>query len=93
MIQPLIGAYNAFATRGWEEYLLMAVRGDDVNAGGDQVPLQDTDNYIYSPDNWMYNSVWNLNYADIVSVNNAADLIGNYKALADPSEHAEQINT
>lgn len=87
MIQPLIGAYNAFATRGWEEYLLMAVRGDDVNAGGDQVPLQDTDNYIYSPDNWMYNSLWNLHYADIVSVNNAASLIENYKELADPSDY------
>lgn len=86
MIQPLIGAYNAFATRGWEEFLLLAVRGDDVNAGGDQVPLQDTDNYIYSADNWMYNSLWNLHYADIVSVNNAAALIENYKAFASPSE-------
>ena len=25
MIQPLIGAYNAFATRGWEEPLLISV--------------------------------------------------------------------
>ena len=85
---PLIGAYNAWATRGWEEYLLLSVRGDDVNAGGlgDQQDFANTDLYIYNKDYWMYNSLWNLHYADIVSVNNAANLIENYKAFASPSE-------
>lgn len=88
MIQPLIGAYNAFASRGWEEYLLLSVRGDDVNAGGlgDQQDFANTDLFIYNKDYWMYNSLWNLHYSDIVSVNNAAALIENYKAFATPSE-------
>lgn len=90
MIQPLIGAYNAFATRGWEEPLLISVRGDDINAGGlgDQQPFADTDKFNYDKDYWMYNSIWNLHYADIVSMNNAADLIQNYKEFAPQSEYA-----
>jgi len=91
MIQPLIGAYNAWATRGWEEYLLISVRGDDVNAGGlgDQQDFANTDMFNYNKDYWMYNSVWNLHYADIVSVNNAASLIENYKAFAGASDAAK----
>ena len=91
MIQPLIGAYNAFATRGWEEPLLISVRGDDVNSGGlgDQQPFTDTDNFNYDKDYWMYNSIWNLHYSDIISVNNAADLIQNYKEFAPQNEYAK----
>lgn len=91
MILPLVGAYNAFATRGWEEYLLLSVRGDDVNAGGlgDQQDYANTDLFIYNKDYWMYNSLWNLHYSDIVSVNNAANLIENYKALASSSQAAK----
>src|SRR5690242_13345461 len=49
MILPLIGAYAEFYTRGWEDFPLIAVRGDDVNAGGlgDQQAFADTDNYRY----------------------------------------------
>ncbi|MFD0835307.1 RagB/SusD family nutrient uptake outer membrane protein [Mariniflexile aquimaris] len=91
MIQPLIGAYNSFATRGWEEYLLLSVRGDDVNAGGlgDQQDFANTDLFTYNKDYWMYNSLWNLHYADIVGVNNAANLIENYKAYANASNAAK----
>ena len=91
MILPLIGAYNAFATRGWEEYLLLSVRGDDVNAGGlgDQQDFANTDMFNYNKDYWMYNSLWNLHYADIVSVNNAANLIENYKAFANANDAAK----
>ena len=90
MIQPLIGAYQSWETRGWEELLLLSVRGDDVNAGGlgDQQPFADTDNFIYDKDYWMYNSIWNLHYADIVSVNNALNLIQNYKDFAPESDYA-----
>ncbi len=44
MVQALIGSYYVIATRGWEEPLLLSVRGDDVNAGGlgDQQPFADT---------------------------------------------------
>src|SRR6056297_3355362 len=61
MVQALIGSYYIIATRGWEEPLLLSVRGDDVNAGGlgDQQQFADTDNYVYTQDYWMYNSLWN----------------------------------
>lgn len=88
MILPLIGAYQSWATRGWEELLLLGVRGDDVNAGGlgDQQPFADTDLFNYDQGYWMYNSLWNLHYSDIVNVNNAASLIENYKAFANAEE-------
>ncbi|MEZ4810662.1 MAG: RagB/SusD family nutrient uptake outer membrane protein [Allomuricauda sp.] len=85
MIQALIGAYQIFATRGWEEPLLLSVRGDDVNAGGlgDQQPFADTDNFTYDQGYWMYNSLWNLHYGDIVSLNTEISLIENFKAFAE----------
>ncbi len=91
MILPLIGAYEAFSTRGWEEPLLISVRGDDVNAGGlgDQQDFAETDLFNYNKDYWMYNSVWSLLYADIVSVNNALDLIEQYKSFANESDFAK----
>lgn len=90
MINPLIGAYNTFATRGWEEYLLLSVRGDDVNAGGlgDQQDFAETDLFNYNKDYWMYNSLWNLHYQDIIGVNNAANLIGSYREFAPENEYA-----
>ncbi|MCG9972202.1 RagB/SusD family nutrient uptake outer membrane protein [Christiangramia crocea] len=80
MISPLIGAYSEFASRGWEEPLLLGVRGDDVNAGGlgDQQPFAATDQYEYTKDYWMYNSLWNIHYADIIDMNTAILQIENY---------------
>ncbi|WP_053978187.1 RagB/SusD family nutrient uptake outer membrane protein [Mangrovimonas xylaniphaga] len=91
MILPLIGAYQAFYTRGWEEPLLLSVRGDDVNAGGlgDQQDFAETDLFNYNKDYWMYNSLWNLHYSDIASVNNASELIQSYKDFADESYYDE----
>ena len=85
MIQPLIGAYSEFTSRGWEEPLLLGVRGDDVNAGGlgDQQPFADTDMYVYSKDYWMYNSLWAVHYNDIVNMNAAILQIENFKQYAD----------
>ena len=34
MMVPLLGAYGEFQDRGWEDFPVIAVRGDDVNAGG-----------------------------------------------------------
>lgn len=84
MISPLIGAYYEFATRGWEEPLLLGVRGDDVNAGGlgDQQPFADTDRYDYNRDYWMYNSLWNVHYNDIINMNTAILQIENYLEFA-----------
>ena len=84
MVQPLIGAYYEFATRGWEEPLLLGVRGDDVNAGGlgDQQPFADTDRFEYNKDYWMYNSLWNVHYNDIVNMNSAILQIESFKEFA-----------
>ncbi len=90
MVQALIGSYYVIATRGWEEPLLLSVRGDDVNAGGlgDQQPFADTDNYVYAQGYWMYNSLWNVHYGDIVQLNTEIELIENFKDFADESEKA-----
>lgn len=90
MIAPVIGAYYEFATRGWEEPLLLGVRGDDVNAGGlgDQQPFADTDFYNYNKDYWMYNSLWNVHYNDIINMNTAILQIENYKEFAAGDEVA-----
>lgn len=90
MVQPLIGAYYEFATRGWEEPLLLGVRGDDVNAGGlgDQQPFADTDMFEYNKDYWMYNSLWNVHYNDIVNLNSAIKQIESFKEFADAEDIA-----
>lgn len=84
MIEPLIGAYYKFADIGWEEPLLLAVRGDDVNAGGlgDQQPYADTDKYNYDKGYWMYNNVWNAEYSDIINMNTAILQIEKFKEFA-----------
>lgn len=88
MIEPVIGAYHEFAAMGWEEPLLLSVRGDDVNAGGlgDQQPFSDTDKFIYSKDYWMYNSLWNLQYSDIISMNTAMLQIEKFKEFANEDD-------
>jgi len=90
MTQALIGSYFVIATRGWEEPLLLSVRGDDVNAGGlgDQQPFADTDNYVYAQGYWMYNLLWNGHYGDIVQLNTEIELIENFKDFADESGKA-----
>ncbi|SDQ63828.1 RagB/SusD family nutrient uptake outer membrane protein [Flagellimonas zhangzhouensis] len=90
MVQALVGSYYIIATRGWEEPLLLSVRGDDVNAGGlgDQQPFADTDNFVYAQGYWMYNSLWNVHYGDIVQLNTQIELIENFKDFANESESA-----
>lgn len=57
-ILPLIGVYEQFYAKGWPNNPLMAVRGDDVNAGGlgDQQDFAETDLFNYNKDYWMYNN-------------------------------------
>lgn len=88
MITVLIGAYHEFASRGWEESLLLGVRGDDVNAGGlgDQQPFADTDRYIYDKNFWMYNSLWNVHYNDIINMNTAIMQVENYQGFAEGTD-------
>jgi hypothetical protein len=92
MISPLIGAYAEFYDRGWEDFPLISVRGDDVNAGGlgDQQDFAETDNYNYNKDYWMYNSVWQNLYADIFTMHSAMEQIELYKEYANNKSIADQ---
>lgn len=92
MVQPLIGVYADFYSRGWETIPLIAVRGDDVNAGGlgDQQDFDATDHFIYNKDYWMYNSLWQLNYNDIYTGKTAIQQIELYREAGAPDNLADQ---
>ncbi len=91
MILPLVGAYAQIYSRGWEDPLLLGVRGDDVNAGGlgDQQDFAATDLYTYNKDYWMYNSLWNNFNSDIINVLNAKETIQTYKDFAPESAYSK----
>lgn len=84
MILPLIGAYSEVYSRGWEDPLLIGVRGDDVNAGGlgDQPLFAETDLFNYDNGFWMFNQVWENFYGDIVDILNSGETIERYKVFA-----------
>jgi hypothetical protein len=86
MILPLIGAYQRMnlVDFGWENFPLIAVRGDDVNAGGlgDQQDFAETDNYNYNKDYWMYNSLWQNYYQSMFIANSAMEQVALYKPYA-----------
>ncbi len=81
----IIGVYEAYQSRGWEQPLLISVRGDDVNAGGlgDQQDFAETDLFNYNKDYWMYNSLWENVYVDVISAHTAMEQIERYQELAD----------
>ncbi len=84
MILHIVGVYGAFQSRGWEQPLLIAVRGDDVNAGGlgDQQDFWETDLFNYNKDYWMYNSLWENMYVDIISAHTAMEQIERFQEFA-----------
>ncbi|WP_339924342.1 RagB/SusD family nutrient uptake outer membrane protein [uncultured Cyclobacterium sp.] len=75
----LYGAYNELYSLQWESYPIISVRGDDVNAGGDQVPLTETDNFQYNRSFWMYNSIWLNLYSDLLFWHGAMEEIEKYR--------------
>lgn len=81
MINPILGTYSEFNNTEWEDFPLIAVRGDDVNAGGlgDQQDFSETDRYNYNKDYWMYNSLWQNYYTNMFSANSAIEQIVLYK--------------
>jgi starch-binding outer membrane protein, SusD/RagB family len=108
MILPLTGMYayifnNTSAeeggSRGWEDFPMISVRGDDVNAGGlgDQQDFTEEDKYNYNRAYWMFNSVWQNLYAGVIQSHTAIDEITLYKenganpALAD--QYIAEIKT
>lgn len=92
----LLGAYGNLYFLQWETFPLIGVRGDDVNAAGDQFPLWETDVFRYDPVFWMYGSVWLNLYGDLFNWNAAIDEITKYKEYApDPSvadQYIAEIN-
>ena len=92
MVSPLIGVYAEFYGTQWENFPLIAVRGDDVNAGGlgDQQDFAETDKYNYNKDFWMYNSLWQNYYADIFNAHSAMEQILLYKEHATNKALADQ---
>lgn len=92
MILPLIGAYAEFYTRGWEDFPLISVRGDDVNAGGlgDQQDYAETDLYNYNKDFWMINSMWQNFYKDIFFAHSAMEQIELYRENGGDNSKADQ---
>lgn len=92
MILPLIGAYAEFYSRGWEDFPLIAIRGDDVSAGGlgDQQDYAETDKYNYNKDYWMYNSVWQNLYKDMFFCHSAMEQVELYSKAGGSSSKAAQ---
>ncbi|MGQ1787005.1 RagB/SusD family nutrient uptake outer membrane protein [Saccharicrinis sp. GN24d3] len=90
MILPMLGAYYGLYTRGWEEPITLGLRGDDVNAAGDQVPMQEQDQFKYLPSHWNSNAIWQGHYNDIVNVFTAMDEIEKYRPAAADDALADQ---
>lgn len=90
MILSIVGVYEAFQSRGWEQPLLISVRGDDVNSGGlgDQQDYTETDLFNYNKDYWMYNSLWENVYKDVISAHTGMEQIERYRELANPAGQA-----
>lgn len=85
MILLIQGAYGEFNFLQWETYPLIGVRGDDVNAAGDQDPLVITDLFRYDRSVWMYNSAWLNLHGDIINCNASIEGFIQYKENgADP---------
>jgi hypothetical protein len=92
MILPMIGVYATAYDMGWECFPLIAVRGDDVNAGGlgDQQDFMETDFFRYNKDYWMYNSLWEAFYNKIYITYSAVSQIELYKENGASSQLAGQ---
>jgi starch-binding outer membrane protein, SusD/RagB family len=94
MILPLLGAYAEVQDWGWEVFPVIAVRGDDVNAGGkdDQPDIHNLDDFKYgnSPLIWIDNSVWQGLYKDIFVIQSAMEQVLLYKEFASNTATADQ---
>lgn len=90
MFQLITGSYELLYSLQWETFPLISVRGDDVNAAGDQVPLTGTDEFRYDRSFWMYNSVWLNFYDDIIKFHANMEEIEKYKEFASNPSVADQ---
>ena len=90
MILMLYGSYAELNNLQWETFPIISVRGDDVNAAGDQEPLIGTDEFRYDRNFWMYNSTWLNLYSDILYWHGAMEEIEKYKEAAADAATADQ---
>ncbi|MFA5974229.1 MAG: RagB/SusD family nutrient uptake outer membrane protein [Lentimicrobiaceae bacterium] len=98
MIKPIIGMYAKLSVvdNEWADYPIIAVRGDDVNAGGgnapgvsgDQPGIGLTDIFNYSTIEWSYNALWQDYYQHLFDSQSALEQIALYKAQAPASSAA-----
>lgn len=84
------GAYAKLYELQWETFPVLAVRGDDVRAQGDQEPLKATDEFRYVQDNWMTNAAWQRFYEDIFTFYGAIEQILKYQEFAPNPALADQ---
>jgi hypothetical protein len=86
MKQLIQGAYYNLYDIQWETFPLISVRGDDVNAQGDQEPLLETEAFRYNRSFWMYNSTWLNLYSDIINWYSIIEELGKFNEYAaDPA--------
>jgi len=90
MILPLIGAYSKFYDRSWDGAITYSLRGDDVDAAGDQAPMQEQDNFSYQASHWNINQFWQHQYDAIVNVFTEIDEINKYRPAANNDALADQ---
>lgn len=90
MLPVLKGTYDLLYSLQWETFPIVSVRGDDVNASGDQFPLIETDQYRYDRSFWMYGSVWLNYYDDIIKFHSAMEELEKYKQFAPNPTVADQ---
>lgn len=90
MILMLYGAYGELYGMQWETFPLISVRGDDVNAAGDQEPLIETDEFRYDRNFWMYNSTWLNLYSDLIYWHGAIEEIQKYQEAGASEANAQQ---
>ncbi|HET8736157.1 MAG TPA: RagB/SusD family nutrient uptake outer membrane protein [Pricia sp.] len=83
MIFSLVGIYQAVTSRGWEQPLVVATRGDDVNAAGDQQGLINLDRYVYDNSFFGSRTLWETYYEDIIAAHTGMEQIGRYQEFAD----------
>jgi hypothetical protein len=79
-------------SRGWEDFPVISVRGDDVNAGGkgDQQDFAEEDKYNYNQGFWMFNSVWQNLYNGVLMTHTAIESVEKYKEQTTNTALADQ---
>src|SRR5690606_1445968 len=90
MVLLLYGAYAELNSLQWETFPLIAVRGDDVDPAGDQVPLIDTDEFKYDRNFWIYNSTWLNLYSDLIYWHGAMEEIKKYQDAGANEDFAQK---